>query len=190
VPSRSRFASRLTLWAFAAALALKSAVPMLAAAAAGLQGRAVAEICDVYGVATMPPEPTAAGAMTMLGIGGDGYEEAAGGEPEHAHGGTAAPEHVHVHAQVSAHDPAHAGVVVPTTSHDDAPPADHRHGGAAGDHCALTAMVAIGSGGAPPPAAAMAGAGPGIAVAGAEDAFFDAVARWAALLEHGPPVFS
>ena len=52
MPNRSRFTSRLTLWAFAAALALKSAVPMLATGAASLQGKAVAEICDVYGLST------------------------------------------------------------------------------------------------------------------------------------------
>ena len=47
---RHRAASRLTSWLFVAALLLKSAVPMLASAAAGLQGRATAEVCDVYGV--------------------------------------------------------------------------------------------------------------------------------------------
>jgi hypothetical protein len=43
-------ARRLTSWLFVAALLLKSAVPMLASAAAGLQGKATAEVCDVYGV--------------------------------------------------------------------------------------------------------------------------------------------
>ena len=43
-------ASRFALWAVACALVLKSAVPLLASAAAGLQGRPVAEVCDVYGV--------------------------------------------------------------------------------------------------------------------------------------------
>ena len=47
---RHRTASRLTSCLFVAALLLKSAVPMLASAAAGLQGRATAEVCDVYGV--------------------------------------------------------------------------------------------------------------------------------------------
>jgi len=49
---RHRAAPRLTSWLFVAALLLKSAVPMLASAAAGLQGRATAEVCDVYGVDT------------------------------------------------------------------------------------------------------------------------------------------
>ena len=49
---RHRAASRLTSWVFVAALLLKSAVPLLAGAAAGLQGRATAEVCDVYGVDT------------------------------------------------------------------------------------------------------------------------------------------
>jgi hypothetical protein len=35
------------------ALLLKAAVPMLASAAAGLQGKSVAQICTVYGVATV-----------------------------------------------------------------------------------------------------------------------------------------
>jgi hypothetical protein len=45
------FSSRLALWVAVCALLLKAAVPMLASAAAGLQGRPVAEICTVYGVA-------------------------------------------------------------------------------------------------------------------------------------------
>jgi hypothetical protein len=47
---RHRAAPRLASWLLVAALLLKSAVPMLASAAAGLQGRATAEVCDVYGV--------------------------------------------------------------------------------------------------------------------------------------------
>jgi hypothetical protein len=49
---RLRAASRLTSWLFVFALLLKSAVPMLASAAAALQGRATADVCDVYGVDT------------------------------------------------------------------------------------------------------------------------------------------
>jgi hypothetical protein len=160
VPHRSRFASRLTLWAFVAALALKSAVPMLAAVAAGLQGMAVAEICDVYGVATTPL----------------GHAHA------HTHGDAQVPD-AHGHAN----DDASMAVAAPAP--DDVPAPGHRHGGRAGDHCALTGLVAIAA--IDPPALA----GP----FGAEASYVvlrpdrgtvrDAAARWAALLGHGPPAF-
>jgi hypothetical protein len=41
------------LWLFAAALLLKAAMPMLATASAQLQGKALVEVCTVYGVATV-----------------------------------------------------------------------------------------------------------------------------------------
>jgi hypothetical protein len=42
--------SRWALWLFAAALLLKAAMPMLASASAHAQGKAVVEVCTVYGV--------------------------------------------------------------------------------------------------------------------------------------------
>jgi len=42
--------SRWTLWVFAAVLLLKAAMPMLASASAHAQGKAVVEVCTVYGV--------------------------------------------------------------------------------------------------------------------------------------------
>ena len=48
-PSTSRWAA----WAFALVLLLKAAVPMLASASAHVQGKALAEVCTVYGVATV-----------------------------------------------------------------------------------------------------------------------------------------
>ena len=48
-------ASRWAAWAFAFALLLKAAVPMLASASAYAQGKALVEVCTVYGVATMAP---------------------------------------------------------------------------------------------------------------------------------------
>ena len=42
--------SRWALWVFAAALLLKAAMPMLASASAYAQGKAVVEVCTVYGV--------------------------------------------------------------------------------------------------------------------------------------------
>jgi hypothetical protein len=42
--------SRWALWVFAAALLLKAAMPLLASASAHAQGKAVVEVCTVYGV--------------------------------------------------------------------------------------------------------------------------------------------
>ena len=47
--------SRWALWVFAAALLLKSAMPWLASASAQLQGKALVEVCTVYGVSLLPP---------------------------------------------------------------------------------------------------------------------------------------
>jgi hypothetical protein len=47
--------SRWALWVFAAALLLKAAMPWLASASAQMQGRALVEVCTVYGVALQPP---------------------------------------------------------------------------------------------------------------------------------------
>ena len=41
---------RWALWVFAAVLLLKAAMPMLASASAHAQGKAVVEVCTVYGV--------------------------------------------------------------------------------------------------------------------------------------------
>jgi hypothetical protein len=46
--------SRWALWVFAAALLLKSAMPWLATASAEWQGKALVEVCTVYGVALVP----------------------------------------------------------------------------------------------------------------------------------------
>lgn len=46
-------APRWAFWALAFALLLKAAVPLLAAASAQAQGRALIEVCTVYGIATV-----------------------------------------------------------------------------------------------------------------------------------------
>ncbi len=51
-PSSSRWA----VWVFALALLLKAALPMLASASASLQGKALVEVCSVYGVSLVPLE--------------------------------------------------------------------------------------------------------------------------------------
>ena len=80
---RSRL-SKLAVWAAAFALILRAGVPLLAAGAAQMRGVAVADVCEVYGVAL----PAAA--------------------PMHEHG-----NHAHHHAGHSGHDPhpgdAHSG---------------------------------------------------------------------------------
>jgi hypothetical protein len=50
----SKHSSRWALWVFAAALLLKSAMPLLASASAQMQGKALAEVCTVYGIAAAP----------------------------------------------------------------------------------------------------------------------------------------
>jgi hypothetical protein len=45
--------SRIALWAAVFALLFKAAVPMFASQAAQWQGKSVAEVCTVYGVATV-----------------------------------------------------------------------------------------------------------------------------------------
>ena len=45
--------SRWAAWAFALALLLKAAMPLLATGSAHAQGKALVEVCTVYGVATV-----------------------------------------------------------------------------------------------------------------------------------------
>ncbi|MEO8280853.1 MAG: DUF2946 family protein [Ideonella sp.] len=45
---------RLSFWLFAAALLLKTAMPLLATASAKMQGKLLVEVCTVYGVALVP----------------------------------------------------------------------------------------------------------------------------------------
>ena len=47
--------TRAACWVVAASLLLKAAVPLLATAAAQVQGRTLVEICTVYGVKTVTP---------------------------------------------------------------------------------------------------------------------------------------
>ena len=53
---RQLSANRWALWAFALALLLKSAMPLLATASAELQGKSLVEVCTVYGVSLVPLE--------------------------------------------------------------------------------------------------------------------------------------
>ncbi len=51
--NRRLISSRWAAWAFAFALLLKAAMPLLAAGSAHAQGKALVEVCTVYGVATV-----------------------------------------------------------------------------------------------------------------------------------------
>ena len=56
VKIRHSVTKRLALWAFAMALLLKAAMPLLASASAELQGKTLVEVCTVYGVSLVPLE--------------------------------------------------------------------------------------------------------------------------------------
>ena len=149
-PPRRRLPAspRLALWLLALALAMKAALPMLAAVSAGLQDKAVAEVCTVYGVRTV---------VVALSTG-------AGAQGDHD---AAAASH-HGHPQPPGHDGG----------------GPHR-----GEHCALGALPAFAGATeahlAPPAAVADAGRPAGSSFAAALRP--DAAARWAGLIEHGPP---
>ena len=64
--------NRWAAWAFALALLLKAAMPMLASGSAHLQGKALVEVCTVYGVATMVADAD-----------GPGHEPAPGHAADH-----------------------------------------------------------------------------------------------------------
>ena len=53
---RRSLTQRWALWAFAMALLLKAAMPLLATASAELQGKTLVEVCTVYGVSLVPLE--------------------------------------------------------------------------------------------------------------------------------------
>ena len=62
---------RWAVWAFVPALLLKSVMPWLASASAGMQGKTLVEVCSVYGVARVP-------------VGGEGGKPAPDGAPAHS----------------------------------------------------------------------------------------------------------
>ncbi|CAN5838226.1 hypothetical protein BH11PSE8_BH11PSE8_14500 [soil metagenome] len=60
-PSFRNADSRWALWVFAAALLLKSVMPMLASASAQAQGKTLVEVCTVYGVSLVPLDGSGTG---------------------------------------------------------------------------------------------------------------------------------
>ena len=180
---RHRTASRLTSCLFVAALLLKSAVPMLASAAAGLQGRATAEVCDVYGV-----DMSKLAARSLVTVSEHAHHAPPAHHADHAdhaaqmdHAGHAGQTHHAHHAEADAspasadHAPAHG------------PASRVAHGG---DHCALSALAFALASDAPAVAARPATVAT-MPAAGATDApVVDPAARWAAQLQHAPPASS
>ena len=177
---RRRLPFRLTVWAFAGALLLKAAVPMLASVAAGLQGKAVAEVCALYGVA-LPGATQTAPVATSDGV--------AAGHGHHVHAANAVPAGDAAHA-IDAAPAAHALHSGVAEGHGGEPRSEGGRTHAA-DHCVLTALVAFTSDSldaAPPFAPAPAA----LRLASAREPLpaADASARWAALVGHGPPLLS
>ena len=125
-----RQSNRWAAWAFAFALLLKAAVPLLATLSAQVQGKALVEVCTVYGVATVALDGT-----------------------------PSAP------------------------AHDGAP--SH-----AGEHCALSAVVALSAPESPLPnlPRQVLLQMPGLACSTPVPP--DASAEWAARLTHAPPLFA
>ena len=68
---------RWALWAFAAALLLKSAMPWLASVSAEMQGKALVEVCTVYGVKTIAIDGSGASEPTPEGHASHGAEHCA-----------------------------------------------------------------------------------------------------------------
>lgn len=80
---RRRGFSPALLWALACTLALKAAVPLLAAAAAHLQGVPVGSVCGIYGV-TLPSAKADPHAHHHAHHGHEGHQSPAGDPPAHS----------------------------------------------------------------------------------------------------------
>jgi len=183
---RHRTASRLTSCLFVAALLLKSAVPMLASAAAGLQGRATAEVCDVYGV-----DMSKLAARSLVTVSEHAHHAPPAHHADHAEQTDQTDHADHADHAAHTHNAHHAEADASPASGDHAPahgPASRvAHGG---DHCALSALAFALASDAPAVAARPATVA-AMSVAGATDApVVDPAARWAAQLLHAPPASS
>ena len=161
---RSAWLRHRAIFVMVCALLLKAAVPMLASAAAGLQGKSVAQICTVYGVATVAAQQ-AMDAQHAAHVAHAGHA----GHADHA---------------------AHAGHAA-DTSHADDGNTDHSHHSAAahgGDHCALAGMVALAAQDAAAPfVQPPLHRAPALAPARSACAATDSCALWVARLKQGPP---
>ena len=180
--SRSRAARGRVVWALllAATLGLKTFVPLLAAVSAQMQGKAVGDVCAVYGVRLAAAAPARAAPASHH----HGHDTGHGGPAGHAgHAGHAGQgsDAGHSDGAIAAAD------ATASTSHDE--PSNHAEH--AGDHCALSGLAV----GAVLASAAWdvldwAGtAAPSPGPSGAAPAR-DASARWLTLRVHAPPARS
>lgn len=174
-PFRPRRPLALLLWALALALVLKGALPMLAAAAARVQGATVAEVCPVYGVRTVALAHGRSGGQRMQRATGHALPDAA-----HVAGLDGAPVSDSVRP-IGASLGAPAGHGPPEQRSDAA-------GAHAAGHCSLGASPVL-AGDVPGGAAVVVQDAVGTCAAAttAASPHGDAVARWAARLRHGPP---
>ena len=179
-------ASRLTSWLFVAALLVKSAVPMLASAAAELQGRATAEVCDVYGVDTSMLAARSRATAPTRSHEAHPPHHAHDAEPaHHAHQSHPASE---VHDATEAHRADGARSSTPAEQAPTHGPASRvTHGG---DHCALSALAFALASDAPSVPLRPATLVPMAARDAAAAPLTDPAARWAAQLQHAPPASS
>ena len=174
--SRSRAARGRVVWALllAATLGLKTFVPLLAAVSAQMQGKAVGDVCAVYGVRLAAAAPAPAAPASHHHGHDTGHARHAG----HAGQGS---DSGHSDGAIAATD------ATASTSHDE--PSNHAEH--AGDHCALSGLAV----GAVLASAAWdvldwAGtAAPSTGPSGAAPAR-DASARWLTLRVHAPPARS
>jgi len=163
---------------------------MLASAAAGLQGRATAEVCDVYGVDTsmlkaLSPLADANQAQAAAPF-PDAHPSHIGADSHVGHHGHGA----HHASTVAAH--AHHATGDASTAPVDQAPAHGpgsrvSHGG---DHCALSALAFALASDAPVVVARPASVAPLPTRKATSAPAVDPAARWAAQLRHGPPVSS
>lgn len=110
---------RWPLWAFAALLLLRAAMPMLATASAGLQGRDLVEVCSVYGA-------------KLVSLDGGAEHRSAPSDPMADHGG----DHCALNALAAlAHPPVPLPLALPT-SPGRAPPGLSASSRAGLDACA------------------------------------------------------
>ena len=155
---RSHRLARWTVHVAVFVLLLKAAVPLLASVAAQAQGKGVAEICDVYGVALPSQQAHVHHAMHAADHAGDAGRV---GHPEHAgHSG-------------------HSG-------HGE-PGSDSRHRGDHCVLTALSALVTPASLEGIDLAVAKGSLAYTHTADERPDRAPDASARWAVLLKHGPP---
>jgi hypothetical protein len=148
---RSKRLNVLAAFVATAALLLNAAMPMLATAAAAIQGVAVADVCEVYGVSLPAQGPHAGHAMHMAHASGHGMSmgAAADNAAHHEHGSSG----------------------------------PHKAG-----HCALTGLAGLAPPGAVATTPVPVRADFLVDLLPSHGVVFDATARWAARMEHAPPL--